>query len=68
MTQAEIFDLLKKHHDEWLTVIEMVRLLGHVGSIAKSLRALRKTNFVNYKVIYGHYGHKTFEYQHKDNE
>jgi DNA-binding transcriptional regulator GbsR (MarR family) len=51
MGQQEVYDFLCKHKSKWFTSKEISEALNvSIGSVTMSLKKLRKTNIIKYKV------------------
>jgi len=51
MGQQEVYDLLKRHRKKWLSTREVAdKLKISSGSVTMSLKKLRKTKLVDYKL------------------
>jgi len=51
MGQQEVYDLLKRHKNKWLSSKEMaLELRISLGSVTVSLQKLRKANILSYKL------------------
>jgi len=54
MGQQEVYTLLKRHRNKWLSAREIAeKLKMSSGSVITSLKKLRKCNIVNYKLTTG---------------
>ena len=51
MGQAEVYDFLKGHPDDWFTSRDLEKLLKiSIGSVNESLRKLRERKEINFKI------------------